>query len=120
MLLQTHCQEDDEDVPFPGEEGVAEYDNFLQESAGGTLGPLASLVGGDLFIPKLEPILPRLFKKLVRKSHTSHFVCGRSILWLCMEHCNQIGCIENCTIFFCSKHHPHQLKGLLLLELWLR
>ena len=50
---------------FPGDEGVAEYDSFLQESAGTILGPIAGLVGGERFIPKVQPILPKLFKKLV-------------------------------------------------------
>ena len=42
--LQTECQGDDEDMHYPGEEGVAEYDSFLQESAGTILGPLAALL----------------------------------------------------------------------------
>ena len=50
---------------LPGEEGVAEYDCFLQESAGTILGPIAALIGGDLFIPKIQPILPKLTRKLV-------------------------------------------------------
>lgn len=61
---KTECQGDDEDAHFPGEEGVAEYDSFLQESAGTILGPIAGLVGGDRFIPKVQPILPKLFKNL--------------------------------------------------------
>lgn len=56
---------------FPGEEGVAEYDSLLLESAGTILGPIAALVTGDLFIPKVQPILPKLFRKLVRKEHTN-------------------------------------------------
>ena len=66
VSLQSECQGDDEEVHLPGEEGVAEYDSFLQESAGTILGPVASLMGGDLFLPKAESLLPRLFKKLVR------------------------------------------------------
>lgn len=50
---------------YPGEEGVAEYDSFLEESAGTIMGPIAGLVGGEKFIPKVQPILPKLFKKLV-------------------------------------------------------
>ena len=44
---------------------MAEYDNFLEESAGSILGPLAGIAGGAVFLPKIEPILPKLLKKLV-------------------------------------------------------
>ncbi len=50
---------------LPGEEGVAEYDSYLEEASGAVLGPLASLAGGEMFLTKFEPILPRLLKKLV-------------------------------------------------------
>ena len=63
--LQSQCQGDDDEAHFPGEEGVAEYDSFLQESAATILGPMAALMGGDVFLPKAQPILPKLFKKLV-------------------------------------------------------
>jgi len=54
---------------------VAEYDSFLQESAGTILGPIAALVGGEFFIPKVQPILPKLFRKLV----SSVWPCSSSI-----------------------------------------
>lgn len=73
ISVQTHCQEDDEDSPYPLEEGTAEYDNIIQESAGSCLGPLAALVGGERFIPKLQPLLPRLFRKLVRMAFRIYF-----------------------------------------------
>ena len=54
---------------MPGEEGVAEYDSYLEEAAGAILPPLAALAGGEMFLTKFEPILPRLLKKLVHIYH---------------------------------------------------
>lgn len=54
---------------------MAEYDSFLQESAGTILGPVAALMGGDLFLPRAESLLPRLFKKLVRRQLLSLASC---------------------------------------------
>ena len=64
-IKQAECQGFGEDQLFPGEEGVAEYDSFLEESAGRLLGPLAGLAGGQMFLSNLDSVLPTLLKKLV-------------------------------------------------------
>ncbi len=56
---------------------MAEYDSFLEESAGGILGPLAGLAEGALFLSKFDFILPKLVKKLV-----GHMTSHRKILFL--------------------------------------
>jgi len=66
-LSQAQCQGDG-DEGLPGEEGMAEYDSYLEEAAGTILGPLAALAGGEMFLTKFEPILPRLLKKLVGRA----------------------------------------------------
>lgn len=65
VIKQAECQGDGDDMLLPGEEGVAEYDSYLEEAAGRILPPLAGLVGGQMFLSKFEPILPTLLKKLV-------------------------------------------------------
>lgn len=79
---QAECQGADEEDHLPGEEGVAEYDSFLEESAGGILGPLAALAGGELFLSKFDPILPHLIKKLVSPvAYSSMVTSGDAVLY---------------------------------------
>ena len=49
---------------LPGED-MAEYDSMLVECAGSILGPLASVVGGEVFLKQFEALLPKLLAQLV-------------------------------------------------------
>ena len=65
LMAQAQCQglcgENE-----PGEEGdMAEYDSVLVECAGCVIGPLASVAGGEVFLPFFRSLLPQLLRRLV-------------------------------------------------------
>lgn len=47
---------------------MAEYDSMLIECAGSILGPLAGVVGGEVFLKQFQPLLPKMLAKLVGAS----------------------------------------------------
>jgi len=43
----------------------AEYDSMVLECAGSVIAPIASVVGGEVFLPWLGPLLPSIIGRLV-------------------------------------------------------
>lgn len=53
----------------------AEYDSMVLECAGSLIAPIASVIGGEAFLPWLGPLLPSLIGRLVCLYPITHYHC---------------------------------------------
>lgn len=80
------CQDNDDEV----DEGQAEFDSILIESAGELMPSFAKVLGGQMFAPYFAGLLPELMKRLVCKSGELVIHCTSNKMLKCGFHNPQL------------------------------
>ena len=76
----------------------AEYDSMVLECAGSLIAPIASVIGGEAFLPWLGPLLPSLIGRLVCLYPITHYHRLLATIYCVIINCFFFFVIFNCII----------------------